>query len=114
MQRNIRRAMLLWPVIAVLVISAPVQAFSFCFSFGGNNNKHSPYNRFPPLYPPPPAAFYPMAPYQQFMPGPAYSPAYPPVFPPLTQQPHGVLAPAQPAQQGQWQGVIEPVPETGN
>jgi hypothetical protein len=93
--------MLLLPVIAVLVFSAPAQAFSFCFSFGGNNNKYSPYNRYPPPYPPPPAAFYPMAPYQQFMPGPAYSP----VYPPLTQQPYGVLAPVQPTQQGQWQGV---------
>jgi hypothetical protein len=101
---------LLLPVFAVLVFSTPVQAFSFCFSFGSNNNKYSPYNRYPPPYPPPPAAFYPMDPYQQFMPGPVYSP----VYPPLTQQPYDVLAPVQPTQQGQWQGVIVPVPETGN
>jgi hypothetical protein len=110
MKRKTRCAVLLLPVFAVLVFATPVQAFSFCFSFGNNSNKYSPYNRYPPPYPPPPAAFYPHHPYQLLMPGPAYSP----VYPPLTQQPYGVLAPVQPAQQGQWQGAIEPVPETGN
>jgi hypothetical protein len=93
MRRKTRCAVLLVPVIAVLVFSTPAQAFSFCFSFGNNNNKYSPYNRYPPPYPPPPA-FYSMDPYRQFMPGPAYSPMYPP----LIQQPYDVLAPVQPAQ----------------
>ena len=114
MKKKTRCAVFLLPVIAVLVFSTPVQAFSFCFSFGNNSNKYPPYNRYPPPYPPPPAAFYPMGPYQQFMPGPAYSPAYPPVYPSLMQQLNGESAPVQPAQQGQWQGVIAPVPETGN
>ena len=110
MRRKTRCAVLLLPVIMVLVFATPVQAFSFCFSFGNNNNKYSPYNRYPPPYPPPPAVFYPRYPYQPLMPGPGYSP----VYPPLLQQPHGVLVPVQPVEQGQWQDATAPVPETEN
>ena len=94
MRRKNRCAVLLLPVFVALVFSPPVQAFSFCFSFGNNNNKFSPYNRYPPPYPPPPNAFYPQNPYQPLMPGPAYYP----VYPPLTHQPYDVPAPVQPAQ----------------
>jgi len=93
MRSKTRRAMLLLPVLAVLVFTTPVQAFSFCFSFGNNNNKFSPYSRYPPPYPPPTTAFYPADPDQLLMPGAGYSPAYPP--PPS--QPYGILVPAQPA-----------------
>ena len=91
MRGKTRRTLLLLSVLAMLAFTASVQAFSFCFSFGSNNNRYSSYNRYPPPFPPAPAAFYPMDPYQQFMPGAACSP----VYPPLTQQPNGVLAPAE-------------------
>jgi len=86
------RVVLLLTVLAVLACSAPVQAFSFCFSFGNNNHRSSPYNRYVPPYPPP-AAFYPVDPNQLLMPGAAYSPVYPPPPP----GPYGVLMPTQPA-----------------
>ena len=86
------RVILLLAMLVALVCSAQVQAFSFCFSFGNNNHKFSPYNRYPPPFPPAPGAYYPADPNQMPLQGTAYPPAYP--LPPL--QPYESLMPAQP------------------
>ena len=86
------RVVLLSVVLAVLAGSAPLQAFSFCFSFGNNNHRSSPYNRYVPPYPLLPGAYYPADPGQMLPPATAYTPAYP--LPPL--QPYEELVPAPP------------------
>lgn len=89
---KVRRVVLLSVVLAALACSSPLQAFSFCFSFGNNNHRYSPYNRYVPPYPPEPGAYYPADPNQLPLPGTGYAPEYP--LPPL--QPYGVLLPTQP------------------
>jgi hypothetical protein len=92
MNRKAGRVVLLSVVLAALACSAPLQAFSFCFSFGNNNHRSSPYNRYVPPYPPLPGAYYPADPGQMLPPATAYTPAYP--LPPL--QPYEELVPAHP------------------
>ena len=74
---KVRRVVLLTVVLAALACSSPLQAFSFCFSFGNNNHRYSPYNRYAPPYPPAPAVYYPADPNQMQLPGSAYTPGYP-------------------------------------
>jgi hypothetical protein len=82
----------LWLVaVAALACSLQVQAFSFCFSFGSNHHRYSPYNRYVPPYPPAQGVYYPENPDQLQLPGIVYPPEYP--LPPL--QPYGVLIPVQ-------------------
>jgi len=85
------RFVLLPVVLAALAFSAPLQAFSFCFSFGNNNHRSSSYNRYMSPYPPLPGGYYPAAPNRMLPPATAYTPAYP--LPPL--QPYGTFLPAQ-------------------
>ena len=87
------RGMLLLLALAAMVCSSPLQAFSFCFSFGSSNNNYSQYRRYPPPFPPPSAAYYPALQHPQWVPNAVYSPVYP--SPEL--QPYGVL-PAQPGE----------------
>lgn len=91
MNGRARRIVLLLAMLAAFACSAPLQAFSFCFSFGNNNHRFSPHDRYMQPYPPAPGAYYPADPNQMQLPGTAYPPAYP--LPPL--QPYGTLLPAQ-------------------
>ena len=89
---NVRRIVLLLAVLAALVSTAPVQAFSFCFSFGSNDHRYSHYDRYPPPFPPTPSVYYPADPNQVQLPGTAYAPAYPL----LPSQPYEALMPVYP------------------
>ena len=87
------RVVLLSVALTALACSAPLQAFSFCFSFGNDNHRSSPYSRYVPRYPLLPGASYPPARGQLLPAATAYTPVYP--LPPL--QPYEELMPAHPA-----------------
>jgi hypothetical protein len=72
---------LLCTVLATLACSAPVLAFSFCFSFGNNQHRYSSYNRYVPVYPPLPGMYDPAAPGLMPVPGAAYAYPSPPLQP---------------------------------
>jgi len=78
-----------------ILFSSGTQAF--CFSFGGGGgNKHAPYSRYVPPYPPPyPGMNYSSA-YQMISPDMAYPPVYPMPLQQQWQQPGWRLAPVQP------------------
>jgi len=91
---KVRHVVKLIAVIAALASAAPVQAFSFCFSFGSNNNhRYSPYNRYPPPYPPAYGAYYPADPYPLQLPGTVYAPVTP--LPPLQTYGGPIPAPSE-------------------
>jgi hypothetical protein len=92
MNGKIRRLVLLSVALTALACSAPLQAFSFCFSFSNDSHRSSPYSRYVPPYPLLPGAYYPAGPGQLLPPASAYTPVYP--LPPL--QPYEELMPAQP------------------
>ena len=90
MRGRARCVVLLFAVLTALVCTAPVQAFSFCFSFGNNKHRYPSYNRYVPPYPPAPGMYYPADPSRFPFPGTANPYAY--SLPPL--QPYDALIPA--------------------